>query len=207
MWEDDKMVQDCSTADSVKFAYTASDGVQMFTDDVCGCLHEMDDDVHNDVQHVSELGFWDLMDSTCMFRYGHNGPPWAPLFVTPVDQLTKTLLGTDLKFIVTSNDEKNTGRAIFEWQCLQPPPTASNTIEMAEALMTDAFSPSMAVDYGCAGRGTFDAFTQTLGQAVDEVDHAFFAWKKCIQCASNNDKTTIGAYDYDIVNDSCGEFF
>lgn len=68
---------------------------------------------------------------------------------------------------------------------------------MAEAVMTGAFSPSMASDYGCAGRGTFDAFSQTLGQAVDEVDQAFFAWKKCVQCASGGDKTAIGAYDYE----------
>jgi hypothetical protein len=75
---------------------------------------------------------------------------------------------------------------------------------MAEAVMTGAFSPSMAIDYGCAGRGAFDAFSQTLGQAIDDVDHAFFAWKKCVQCASDGDKKAVGAYDYDITNDSCG---
>ena len=62
----------------------------------------------------------------------------------------------------------------------------------------------MAIDYGCAGRGAFDAFSQTIGHPVDEVDHAFFTWKKCIQCASGNDPSIIGAYDYNDTMDSCG---
>jgi hypothetical protein len=210
-------VQECST-DAVKFAYKASDGTQMFTDDTCGCMHDHDND---DIMQTSDT----MSHYSCDYR---SYPDiYYFYFAHPADQLTETLLGTDLKFIFTSDFEGSGGKVSVKWQCATPPkttttrsttttiitttsttvpPTASNTLEMAAALMTGAFSPSKAVDYGCTGRGEFDAFAQSLGRPVDEVDHAFFEWKKCVQCASDGKKTAIGAYDYDITNDSCGEF-
>ena len=125
------------------------------------------------------------------------------------DDLNKTLVGTDLKFIIKTDDSYGGGTVSVEWQCVPPaaPTTAVNTIEMAEALMTGDFSPSMAIDYGCTGRGEFDAFSTTIGTPVDHVDQDFFAWKKCIQCASGGDKSAIGAYTFDVANDSCGEWY
>ena len=46
------------------------------------------------------------------------------------------------------------------------------------------FKAADAIDYGCAGRGAFDPFSKTLGKQVDQVDKAFYVWKKCIQCIS-----------------------
>lgn len=126
---------------------------------------------------------------------------------SPAD-LTETLPGSDAKFIISTDGVGHGGKVTVEWQCVTQtagPTTISNTVEMANELMTRSFKPTMAIDYGCAGRGTFDAFSQTLGRADDDVDHAFFAWKKCVQCASDKDPSAIGAYDYDVANDSCGE--
>lgn len=67
------------------------------------------------------------------------------------------------------------------------------------------FSAVDAIDYGCAGRGSFNAFSKTLGRQVDPVDKAFFIWKKCIQCATGEDEGMIQAYNFDLENDSCGK--
>lgn len=193
--------------DYAKFAYTASDGTQMYTDDFCGCMHDLDVDYS---LHYSQYDF-SSHPSCDYFVYMDF------FFAKSADQLTETLLGTDFKFIFVSDSDTPGGKVSVEWQCASitttatttttttVPPTATNTVEMADALMTGGFSPNLAIDYGCAGRGAFDAFSQSLGQPVDEIDHAFFAWKKCVQCASDGDKTTIGSYDYDTTGDSCGE--
>ena len=81
----------------------------------------------------------------------------------------------------------------------------TNTLEMAEALLTGEFTLEMGRDYGCAGRGLFDAFAHTIGSHVDDVDAAFFVWKKCVQCASGNDKSNVLAYSYDVKSDTCGK--
>ena len=82
---------------------------------------------------------------------------------------------------------------------------ASSTVEMAAALLTRAFSPRMAIDYGCAGRGEFDPFSVTIGAPIDDIDHAFFVWKTCVQCATEDDKSIFGAYEYDVADDYCGK--
>ena len=62
--------------------------------------------------------------------------------------------------------------------------TISKIDEMANYLLNGTFKPEDAVDYGCSGRGLYDPFSATLGKHVDEVDTAFYVWKKCIQCAT-----------------------
>jgi len=170
--------------DWVKFAYTANDN-QLFTDNLCGC---MDDPDHSSC----DAGNYPYMN--------------YDLVPSSTDDLNETLVGTELKFIIKTDEIINGGKVSVEWQCVPPtaPTTAVNTIEMAEALMTGDFPPSMAIDYGCAGRGEFDAFSITIGTPVDDADHAFFAWKKCVQCASDSDKSAIGEYDFDVATDSCG---
>ena len=180
--------------DSVQFAFTADEN-QMFTDNLCGCMDDPD--------HPScDVGNYPYM--------------YDPLVPLATDDLNETLVGTDIKFIIWTDATAFGGKVSVKWQCVEPPApttastaptTASNTIEMAEALMTDDFPPSMATDYGCTGRGEFDAFSTTIGTPVDDVDRAFFAWKKCVQCASGGDKSAVGAYDYDADNDSCGQWY
>ena len=63
----------------------------------------------------------------------------------------------------------------------------------------------MGRDYGCAGRGLFDPFAHTIGSHVDDVDAAFFVWKKCVQCASDGHKANVLPYSYDVENDTCGK--
>jgi len=176
-----------SCFDSVRFTYIMANYPfeQMFTDQLCGC---MDDDNH---------------PSCNTLNYPYINSDFSP---ASTSELQETLVGTNLMLIVKTDVNQHGGKVSVQWQCVAPPaPTsASNTIEMAAALMTGDFPPSMAIDYGCAGRGEFDAFSITIGTPVDDVDHAFFAWKKCIQCASGSDKSAIGSYDYDVANDSCG---
>ena len=168
--------------DQVKFAYTA-DSEQKMTDGLCGC---MDDDSH---------------PSCDALNYPYINNDFTP---QGADDLQETIVGTDLKMILYTDSSQHGGKVSVQWQCVAPT-SASNTIEMARALMTGDFPPSMAIDYGCAGRGEFDAFSTTIGTPIDAVDHAFFNWKKCVQCASGNDKAAIGPYNYDVANDSCGE--
>jgi len=171
--------------DWIKFAFTVDDN-QMLTDNLCGC---MDDPNHSSCDYVNyPYLYYDSFHSSS------------------TDDLNETLVGTDIKFIISTDKSAHGGKVSVQWQCVEPPAptTASNTIEMAEALMTDDFPPSMAIGYGCTGRGEFDAFSTTIGTPVDPVDQAFFAWKKCVQCASGGDKSAVGAYEYDVDNDSCG---
>merc|ERR1712193_193857 len=88
----------------------------------------------------------------------------------------------------------------------EPQPSGiTNISDMAsDMLIGTSFTPDMANDYGCVGRGdAFDAFTPTIGHPVDEIDEAFFVWKHCIKCASDFDPTKITPYSYDLENDSC----
>jgi hypothetical protein len=91
-------------------------------------------------------------------------------------------------------------------QCLtiEPSSKITNIAQMAAKELDgsgkNGFTASNGHNYGCAGRGKYEAFTGTLGSAVDDNDHAFYAWKKCVQCASSN---PVPAYDYDADNNSC----
>ena len=59
------------------------------------------------------------------------------------------------------------------------------------------------VNYGCAGRETFDPFSTTMGKQVDIIDKQFYTWKKCVQCATQNQ--VLLPYHYDAAADSCGK--
>jgi len=59
------------------------------------------------------------------------------------------------------------------------------------------------IDYGCAGRGNFDAFAKTLGRQVDSVDKLFYKWKKCIQCATGKDAGMVIDYKFNPNTESC----
>ena len=95
--------------------------------------------------------------------------------------------------------------------------TIKNIREMGDALLDGGkkgknFEPDDVVDYGCAGRGTFDAFSKTLGKQVDQADSLFYIWKKCIQCASSAATSThtsmdsIPEYDYKKDSDDCCKY-
>ena len=120
------------------------------------------------------------------------------------------LIGNDIRLIL-GTDNTHTGRLTVEWKCRTGLATSSSinlpssTIEMAQALLTGAFTPSMAIDYGCAGRGFFDPFAPTIGSHTDEIDGFFFEWKKCVQCATENSILTTEPYSYSINDDSCGK--
>ena len=118
--------------------------------------------------------------------------------------------GSNHRVIFKSDDTQSGGSVQLDWQCL-PEPT--NVKQMAQALLTGRFKPSMALNYGCAGRGYFDPFDRTIGKHVDETDKAFYSWKKCVQCALSSDGATplinpdggIPAYQYDQLTNSCGK--
>ena len=80
---------------------------------------------------------------------------------------------------------------------------------MANAVLdgsgANGFTATDGENYGCAGRGSYDPFEKTLGHHVDATDTAFYVWKKCIQCAAG-DQNDVKAYDYDKINDTCGEY-
>ena len=68
------------------------------------------------------------------------------------------------------------------------------------------FHVSDAEDYGCAGRGHFEAFIVTAGRQMDWADRALYKWKKCVQCATGFDAGMIVPYRYHLADDFCGEF-
>ena len=101
---------------------------------------------------------------------------------------------------------------VTERRCLTIEGAAiTNILEMATHVLdgsgANGFTASDGIDYGCAGRDTYDAFSPTQGRQMDASDKASYVWKKCVQCATNNDKNAIKPYDYDADADSCGEFF
>ena len=174
--------------DTVHFAYM-SNGSQVETEGQCGCLNR--DHPSCDYEALFDADFYgDLFQNS------------------PTDKPSKhELIGTDIKLILTS-DSSHSGRFHVDWKCRTSHANSpSNTIEMAEALLTGPFTPLMAADYGCAGRGFFDPFAPTIGSHTDEIDGFFFAWKKCVQCATGNDKAAILPYSYNSNNDTCGTFF
>ena len=84
---------------------------------------------------------------------------------------------------------------------------AWNIFEMAQAILDGSgaygFTVNDGVNYGCAGRGSYSAFTGSIGKPVDDTDKAFNSWKKCVKCAAG-DSTDI-PYQYNVVDDSCGD--
>ena len=78
----------------------------------------------------------------------------------------------------------------------------TNIDEMAQAVLPN---PGDWFDYGCAGRGTFDPFSKTIGKQLDVGDRAFYSWKRCYNCASDGDASRVEPYEYDSDNDSCGK--
>ena len=84
----------------------------------------------------------------------------------------------------------------------------SNIFEMAQAVLdgsgTYGFTVNNGINYGCAGRGSYSAFTGSIGKPVDETDKAFNSWKKCVKCAVG-DVTGISEYQYNAASDSCGK--
>ena len=72
--------------------------------------------------------------------------------------------------------------------------------------LTSGFTSAHSIDYGCKGRGNYDAFSKPHGRPVDDVDRFFYKWKKCIQCATSNDPNQILSYDYRLAADSCGKY-
>ena len=118
--------------------------------------------------------------------------------------------GTNHRIILKSDSSQSGGFAQLNYDCLPEPIT--DVTEMAQARLTGRFKPSDAKDYGCAGRGDFNVFSQTVGKAIDETDKAFYSWKKCTQCALSVDGVTpfttsrgIPSYQYDLDTDSCSE--
>jgi hypothetical protein len=84
--------------------------------------------------------------------------------------------------------------------------TITNIRDMATAVLdgsgANGFTAADGKNYGCAGRGMYDAFATTVGAQVDANDKAFYTWKKCVQCASSK---PVPAYDYDKDADSCAK--
>ena len=79
---------------------------------------------------------------------------------------------------------------------------------MANAVLTGDFTPDMARDYGCAGRGYFNAFKRAAGPHIDETDLQFDNWKKCVKCASGNSSNNAQRlYEYDPDTDTCVKFY
>ena len=75
---------------------------------------------------------------------------------------------------------------------------------MGSAQLTEDFKMDDVTDYGCAGRGTFDPFSPTLGKRKDHADQLFFIWKKCINCALDASVfTQVQEYCYDADTDDC----
>ena len=80
---------------------------------------------------------------------------------------------------------------------------------MAQAVLDGSgaygFTVNDGINYGCAGRGSYSAFTGNIGKPVDEADKAFNSWKKCVKCAVG-DVTGISDYQYNAAIDSCGKY-
>ena len=177
--------------DSIHFEWLNNDGETVEkTDYQCGCIGE---------DHPS-----------C------DDHPFYDWYMAETERPTKyNLVGTDVKFVLWTGlinmGHVKGGKIEVDWKCNKPitAPTSSNSVTniltMAEALLTGNFTPEMGRDYGCAGRGLFDPFAQTIGKHVDAVDAAFFVWKKCVQCASDKDKSNVLAYSYDVESDTCGK--
>ena len=81
---------------------------------------------------------------------------------------------------------------------------ATNVEQMAKVL---GLSTEDWANYGCQGRGKFDAFSQIGGKAVDRHDRAFRQWRICVQCLSNGatSMTELSSYSYSYAKDECND--
>ena len=176
--------------DRIHFSWLSKDGsTEEQTDPQCGCLDNESHPTCNDPD----------VDDYFMDYYG----------LKPTEKPTKyNLTGTDVKLVLDSGNSYPGGKIQVDWKCIPSTETVqiTNTLEMAQAVLTGDFTPEMAADYGCSGRGLFDPFSRTIGSHADLTDAAFFKWKKCVQCASDNNKSNILPYSYDALNDSCGKY-
>ena len=92
-----------------------------------------------------------------------------------------------------------------------PAPSITNIEEMASHILdgtgNGGFISADSFNYGCAGRELYQPHSPTLGKQVDEVDKAFYTWKKCVQCALKHYNTKLEdiSYDYDAELNSCGK--
>ena len=179
--------------DTIHFTWLSKDGSnQEQTDPQCGCLGDENHPTCNHPEFDYEFQqYYGLMQTQQPTKYN--------------------LIGTDVKLVLDSGATYHNGKIQVDWKCISSTTSSetaqiTNTLEMAQAVLTGDFTPEMAADYGCSGRGLFDPFSRTIGAHVDLTDAAFFKWKKCIQCASDNDKSNILPYFYDAENDSCGKY-
>ena len=82
----------------------------------------------------------------------------------------------------------------------------ANIFEMAQTVLDGSgafgFTVNDGINYGCAGRGSYSAFTGSIGKTVDDTDKALNSWKKCIKCAAGNSNDIL-AYQYNLADDSC----
>ena len=92
-----------------------------------------------------------------------------------------------------------------------PLPSITSINEMAGHILdgtgNGGFLFADSFNYGCAGRDLYNAYSPTFGKQVDEVDKAFYTWKKCVQCALSHYNAKWGdiSYDYDAKLNSCGK--
>ena len=168
--------------DGIFFAWQSEDGLEQ-TEAQCGCL-----------------------DSTSHPTCSHSDID----FLYPTEKPTKyNLIGTDAKFVLFSDETNEGGKITVDWKCRTSTTfiVATNTLEMAQAVLTGDFTPSMAQDYGCSSRGLFEAFSPTLGHHIDDTDAAFQVWKTCVQCATRDGTASdILPYAYNVAEDTCGKF-
>ena len=185
-------VEECF--DTINFAWLDTDGNQEFTEPQCGCLGDED--------HLT------CTDPDFGDDYFYPSSNLDDFVVHNTGRPTKyNLIGTDLKLVLVTDYSIHGGKIQVEWKCNTPPTVPiTNTLEMAQAVLTGDFTVEMALDYGCSGRGLFEPFGHTIGTHVDETDAAFFRWKKCVQCASGNDKSNVLAYSYNVESDTCGKY-
>jgi hypothetical protein len=149
----------------------------------CVDINECDEDLHNCHEHA-----------TCTNQPGSF-----------ICNCNDTLVGNGL------HCECPAGQILENGKCKSNPPGdwIKNIHEMGSALFPKGkkknFKMEDITDYGCAGRGTFDPFSKTLGKHMDHADNLFFVWKKCIQCAADKGSTTVPEYKYDEDTDDCGD--
>ena len=172
--------------DTIRFDWMSKNGETVEqTDPQCGCVAE---------NHPS-----------C------NQHPFTDDYMAVTERpIQYNLVGTDVKLVLRSDRTGHGGKIEVDWKCNTPTSSSeskpvTNILEMANALLIGNFTPEMGRDYGCSGRGLFDPFAPTIGSHVDVIDAAFFTWKKCVQCASSNNKSNVLTYSYDVESDTCGK--
>ena len=193
---------------TVHFAWM-SNGEQQKTEGQCGCLGGEDHPscnnpefaVNPDYTFETELPTkYDLIgtDVRVLMPFGRIVIDWKC-----IGDATRTTCGSSPVVpttVITTTDMPTTFVPTTDMLTV-----VTNTLEMADAVLTGDFKPSNARNYGCSGRGHFNAFEATIGAHVDKTDAAFFVWKKCIQCASGHDESAIAAYSYNVADDTCGK--